>query len=193
MAALAGACASPPPFDVGGVPPDVDVVTRTRYYPISSAEIELLRAEATTVGPFADSRRWAGATQSNTRWTFSHLRRGMVCMLHDVRVVVTAEIRLPKWQPETPPDSGTLAWWNDFTARLLAHEQGHVRIAVDGAREIAETLRPLEGSVSCDGLTMRANGAAQVVLVRARERQAEYDRVTGHGAQQPADSVRRPP
>ena len=46
-----------------------------------------------------------------------------------------------------------------------------------------------EGSISCDGLTMRANGAAQLILARARERQAEYDRVTGHGAQEPTDSL----
>jgi predicted secreted Zn-dependent protease len=117
----------------------------------------------------------------------------MVCMLHDVRVVVMAEIRLPKWEPETPPDSATQSWWNDFTAQMLAHEGGHVRIAVEGAREIAETLRPLEGSISCDGLSMRANGAAQVILVRSRERQAEYDRITEFGARQSADTVRAQP
>lgn len=109
-------------------------------------------------------------------------------MLHDVRVVVAVEMRLPRWEPTAPPDSATQAWWDDFSARLLDHERGHVRIAVDGAREIAETLRPLEGSVSCDALTLRANGAAQLILVRSRERQAEYDRITGHGAQQPEDS-----
>jgi predicted secreted Zn-dependent protease len=114
----------------------------------------------------------------------------MVCMLRDVRVIVSAEVRLPKWEPEAPPDSAALAWWSDFSARLLEHERGHVSIAVDAAREIAETLRPLEGSISCDGLGMRANGAAQMIVFRARERQEEYDRVTGHGARQPADSTK---
>jgi predicted secreted Zn-dependent protease len=187
--AVAAACATAPPVDVGEVPPDVDVVMSTRYYPVSSATVNELREEMRTTGPAADGRKWAGATQARTRWTFSHLRRGMVCRLFDVRVIVTAEMRLPRWQPEAPPDSATQAWWNDFSARLLEHERGHVRIAVDGAREIAETLRPLEGSVSCDALTMRANGAAQMILVHARERQAEYDRVTGHGAQEPTDST----
>jgi hypothetical protein len=74
--------------------------------------------------------------------------------LHDVRVTVTAEMRMPRWEPDSPPDSATLAWWSDFTARLLEHGRSHVRIAVDGAREITETLPPLEGSVSCDALTM---------------------------------------
>jgi predicted secreted Zn-dependent protease len=187
--AVAVACATAPPVDVGQVPPDVDVIMSTRYYPVSSATVKELRAEMRSIGPSADGRKWAGATQARTRWTFSHLRRGMVCMLFDVRVVVTAEMRLPRWQPEAPPDSATQAWWDDFSARLFEHERGHIRIAVDAAREIAETLRPLEGSVSCDALTMRANGAAQLVLVRSRERQAEYDRVTGHGAQEPADSA----
>jgi predicted secreted Zn-dependent protease len=188
--AVAAACATAPPIDVGRIPADVDVVMSTRYYPVSSATVKELREEMRTVGPAAEGRKWAGATQARTRWTFGHLKRGMVCMLHDVRVTVTAEMRLPRWQPEARPDSATQAWWNDFSARLLEHERGHVRIAVDGAKEIAETLRPLEGSVSCDGLTMRANGAAQMILVKARERQAEYDRVTGHGAQEPTDSAR---
>ena len=187
--AISAACATAPPVDVGRIPADVDVVMSTRYYPVSSATVKELREELRAVGPAADGRKWAGATQARTRWTFGHLRRGMVCMLHDVRVTVTAEMRLPRWQPAVPPDSATQAWWDDFSARLLEHERGHVRIAVDGAREIAETLRPLEGTVSCDGLTMRANGAAQMILVKARERQAEYDRVTGHGAQEPTDST----
>jgi predicted secreted Zn-dependent protease len=187
--AIAAACATTPPVDVGQLPPDVDVVLSTRFYAVSAATVKELREEMRPVGPSADGRKWAGATQARTRWTFGHLRRGMVCMLHNVRVVVTAEIRLPRWQPVAPPDSATQAWWNDFSARLLEHERGHVRIAVDGAREIAEALRPLEGSVSCDGLTMRANGEAQLILVRTRERQAEYDRITGHGGQEPTGSA----
>jgi predicted secreted Zn-dependent protease len=185
----AAACATAPPVDVGRIPPDVDVVMSTRYYPVTAATVSGLRDEMRAVGPAADGRQWAGATQARTRWTFTHRRRGMVCMLYDVRVVVTAQMRLPRWQPDVPPDSATQAWWDDFSARLLAHERGHVRIAVDGAREIAETLRPLEGSVSCDALTMRANGAARIILVRARERQAEYDRVTGHGVRTETDSA----
>jgi predicted secreted Zn-dependent protease len=187
--AVTAACATTPPVEVGQLPPDVDVVMSTRYYPVSAATVRGLREEMRTVGPSADGRKWAGATQARTRWTFGHRRRGMVCMLYDVRVVVTAQMRLPRWQPETAPDSATAAWWTDFSARLVEHERGHIRIAVDGAREIAEALRPLEGSVSCDALTLRANGAAQLILVRARERQAEYDRVTGHGALAPTDSA----
>ena len=186
----AAACASnTPPVDVGPVPADVDVVMSTRYYPVAATTVQELRAEMSSSGPLAGDRRWAGATQARTRWTFSYLRRGMVCMLHDVRVVVTAEIRLPRWEPEAMPDTETLDWWRGFNARLLEHERGHVKIAVDGAREIAAALRPLEGSVSCDALGMRANGAAQLILVKARERQAEYDRVTGHGATQPRDTT----
>jgi predicted secreted Zn-dependent protease len=191
--AVASACATAPPVEVGQLPHDVDVVTSTRYYVVSTATVQQLRAGAHTVGPFAADRRWAGATQAPTRWTFGHLRRGMVCRLHNVRVIVSAQIRLPRWEPDTPPDSTTLVWWSDFTARVLEHERGHLRIAVDGAREIAETLRPLEGSVSCDALTMRANGAARLILIKTRERQAEYDRMTGHGAHQAADSSDRTP
>jgi predicted secreted Zn-dependent protease len=186
--AAAGACVSAPPVDVGPLPPDVDAVVSTRYYPVSAATVQELRAEMGATGPFADGRRWAGATQARTRWTYRYLRRGMVCMLHDVRVVVNAEMRLPRWEPDAPPDAETLDWWRAFSGRLLEHERGHVRIAVDGAREIAETLRPLQGSVSCDGLGMRANGAAQLILVKYRERQAEFDRLTAHGMIHPPDT-----
>jgi predicted secreted Zn-dependent protease len=186
---VAAGCATTPPVDVGDVPPDVDVVMSARYYAVSGSTVKQLREEMRAAGQLADGRKWAGATQSRTRWTFGHRRRGMVCMLHDVRIVVTAQMRLPRWQPEAPPDSATQAWWADFSERLAEHERGHVRIAVDGAREIAEMLRPMEGSISCDGLTMRANGAAQLILVRTRERQAEYDRATQHGAHEPTDTA----
>jgi predicted secreted Zn-dependent protease len=186
---IAACVTAQPPVDVGKMPPDVDLVLSTRYYVVSAATIQDIRAQMQSGGPSAAGGRWTGARQPLTRWTFSHLRRGMVCRLFDVRVVVTAQMRLPRWEPETAPDSSTQAWWSAFSSRLLDHERGHVQIAVDGAREIAEALRPLEGSISCDGLTMRANGAAQLILLRTRERQAEYDRITGHGTEEPTDTT----
>jgi predicted secreted Zn-dependent protease len=190
--ALAAGCASTPSLDVGRIPPDVGVVATIRFYPVSAATLQQLRAEMRTVGPVAGGRRWPGTTHTRVRWTFRYLRRGTGCALQNVRVRVTAEIRLPRWEPEEAPDSATLAWWQEFNARLLEHERGHVRVAVDGAREIAETLRRLEGGVSCDGLGMRANDAAQLILFRLRQRQVEYDLDTRHGARQPTDSVARP-
>ena len=191
LVAGAAACAPAPTLDVGRIPPDVDLIVHTRYYPVSSATISALRAQRDDVGVLAPDQGGGGARNTRLRWTFGYLRRGMICGIRDVRVVVTGEVRLPRWEPDPAPDSATLAWWRDFTARRLEHERGRVRIAVEGAREIVETLRPMEGSISCEGLGMRANGAAQFVVVRTRERQAEYDRLARLGTAQAPDTTDR--
>lgn len=190
LAAVVTGCASAPGLDVGRIPPGVDLAVRVVHYPVSSATVRELRQEMREVGPDYGGRRWAGVTNTHVRWNYRYTRRGWACEIRDARVVVSGEVRLPRWKPETVPDSATLAWWHTFSANLFEHERGHVRIALDGAQQIADALRGMQGAGSCDALGLRANGTAQSILLSTRRRQVEYDRETGHGARPAADTLR---
>ena len=195
-----GTTSSPPAFaaptaatlpPLGPVPSGVRVSTHLLEYPVTAATVTDLRREMLRAGPTAEGSRYPGATHWNVRWTYQYDRQGIRCALRDIRAIVDARVEVPRWEPAGVPDSAVVRWWDGFQSRLIAHEHGHVRLAVDAGAAIVDALRPLSGG-ACDALGMQANGVAQNLLVKARERQAAYDRDTRHGAI-PAAGPARPP
>ena len=174
-----GAAAKLPPL--GPVPSGVSVNTHVLEYPVTAATVTELRRELLRAGPEAEGVRYAGATYWNVRWTYQYDRRGARCELRDLRAIVDARVELPRWQPGGAPDSVVSRWWEGFHSRLLVHEHGHVRLAVEAGGAIVDALRPLNGG-ACDALGIQANSVGQNLVARARERQAAYDRATRHGA-----------
>jgi predicted secreted Zn-dependent protease len=166
---------------VGAIPPGVQLASRYVEYEVSARSIQELQDEMRRAGPSVDGRRFAAATTGEYRWRWQYDRRGSSCTMRDVRVDVDARVEMPRRAADEPLDATVAEWWNAYLSRLREHEQGHVRLAVAGAREIVDALRPL-GSGSCDELGVSAEGHARRLLERARERQALYDRDTRHGA-----------
>lgn len=174
-----GATSKLPPL--GPVPNGVRVSTHVIEYPVVSATVDELRREMVRNGPTAEGVRYPGATQWNISWSYQYDRQGARCGLRDVRAVVNARVDVPLWKPSAAPDSAVAQWWTGFQARLLDHEQGHVRLAAQAAGGIVDAIRPLNGG-ACDALGARANAVGQELLAKARESQAAYDRDTRHGA-----------
>jgi predicted secreted Zn-dependent protease len=182
-AGAGGAAASLPAL--GATPPGVRLTTHVVEYPVTAASIAGLRREMHRTGPEAEGRRYAGVTHWQVRWTYQYDRQGIRCALRDVRAHVDARVELPRWDAAGASDGAVVAWWEAFRTRLITHEQGHVRLAVEAGGAVVEALRPLSGG-ACDALGARANGIGQDLLVRASARQAAYDRDTRHGALPPA-------
>lgn len=166
---------------IGRVPAGVQFASRVSEYPVTASTIAELRREMQRVGPVADGVRYAGATHWNLRWRFQYAPGPAGCTLRTVSVVTETRIALPRWAPSTTPDPAVAEWWEGFRARLIAHEVGHVRLAVESAGAIVDALRPLTAG-TCPALGARADAVAQGLLVEARRRQAAYDRDTRHGA-----------
>jgi predicted secreted Zn-dependent protease len=177
---------------LGPTPPGVRVATHLIEYPVTAATVVDLRREMQRTGPVAEGVRYPGATHWTVRWTYAYDRQGIRCALRDVRAVVDARVEVPRWKPAAAADSGVVHWWNAFQTRLIDHEQGHVRLAVETGGAVVEALRPLNGG-ACDALGARANAVGQDLLARARERQAAFDRDTRHGALPAAGGLRPPP
>ncbi|GLC25757.1 DUF922 domain-containing protein [Roseisolibacter agri] len=163
------------------VPPGVQLSTRVNEYRVTAATIGALREEMHRLGPIADGVRYPGATHWDVRWTYEYEPRTAGCALRTVQARVETRVSLPRWEPATTPDSAVTGWWEGFHARLVAHEHGHVRLAVESAGAIVDALRPLTAG-TCAALGERANAAGQSLLTDARRRQAAYDRDTRHGA-----------
>ena len=189
LSSFGGTAAKLPPL--GPVPSGVTVNTQMREYPVTGATVTDLRREMLSAGPTAQGVRYPGATHWNVRWTYQYDRQGLRCALRDIRAIVDVRVEVPRWKPSTAPDSGVVGWWEVFQSRLIAHEHGHVRVAVDAGGAIVDALRLLSGG-ACDALGIQANAIGQNLLAKARERQAAYDHDTRHGTI-PAEGAPPPP
>jgi predicted secreted Zn-dependent protease len=178
---LLAACASAPRVDVPRVAPGVLLTTRIDFYDIPGTTVSALRADIMHSGPRLDDRSWAGSTTWHARWSWQYDRRGISgCGMRRVRVDLNTVTLLPRWTPSETFDRNVLSWWTQFSANLAEHERGHVLIAVDGARDIVRVIESTSGA-TCDQVANNANTAAQLVVERVNQRQAEFDLATGHG------------
>jgi predicted secreted Zn-dependent protease len=168
-------------------PAGVDLRTRLVPYALHAATHDGRAKEMLRSGPVVDGQRFAAATTWYLRWHYALDARGAQCRLRDVRAQLEARFDYPTWAPADGRDSASAREWEAFSRRVLAHERGHLELAVGTARTVVETLRPISAG-SCDAVRAGAERSAQQLLEVGREREREYDRVTQHGTLVPTPS-----
>lgn len=136
-------------------------------------------------------RRWAGFTRWQVRWSWEYERRA-TCQVKDALVSVELQVDLPVLTAAAQQDSTIRAWYEQWFERLFEHEVGHGRIARDGAREIYQRIRMLQGS-ACDEVGYRANALARQVYDTFADRQRAYDAATAHGTRPAVTTPVTPP
>lgn len=181
------ACASPPAAAGGApaparrtLPSGVSLRHSLEQYPVVAPTANGALRQASLVGPMTAQGRFQGATVWSVRWTYEFERSTGSCTLRNVRADVTANVRVPRWDAPAGVDSMERLRWQRYRTRLDTHEAGHVDIAVQAGAEVVDGLRGLF-SGDCETVRQRARTLGENVLARARARDLEFDRVTGHG------------
>ena len=169
--------------------PGVDVNDRVEYYDIRGRTLRELRIDARHNGPVARDTTFFAVTHSQIHWTYSYYRQPSLCRLTNVRVLVDAVVTLPRWIDSSSVDPAAVYWWVDASAKVRAHENQHVQIAVDGAAEIRSVLQRMNAS-ECTLLGRDANAAASEVLRHVSDQQRELDRLTRHGTVLPTSTTK---
>ena len=160
---------------VSGVQLSVEFVE----YDLASDTRSGIVEEMLRYGPRRDSVRFAATVAGEIEWSFRLSRHSGACYISSADVRVHSRVVLPRATALT--DSSDLGrWWQDFRSQLVVHEAGHVRIALEFARQISTAIRKQSRS-SCLELGERANDVAYALLARSRREQAAYDVVTAHG------------
>lgn len=163
------------------IPAGVRVETRVTTYQLDARSIRDAQAVIGQQGRAdADGRRWAGYTRWRLRWNYEY-ERATSCQFKTLTVAVSLEVDLPVLSDSARADAATRLWYESWFDRLFHHEVGHAKLARDGAREIYQRLRFLQGS-ACDELGNRANQIGRQLLDDLNERQRRYDAETAHGA-----------
>jgi predicted secreted Zn-dependent protease len=155
------------------------------YYDIHGATARELRGDLDRLGPIGETGlRGDGYTHWRIAWKYDLTARGATCSASNIRVTLEVRMILPRWDPPARAASELTATWDEYMAALREHEDGHYRIALHAADEVRAVLGSGRVARDCPLLEKQLNSAANDLLERARQRQAEYDRETDSGRAQ---------
>jgi len=98
-----------------------------------------------------------------------------------LEIKTSIAITVPQWDPTSEAEDRLKQRWQLYEAALLAHEDGHKRIALAAAKEIKTRLKKLKPASTCAQLEAVINRTANKVIEEFRQREKVYDERTNHG------------
>ena len=163
-------------------PADAASIAKTySYFSIGGSTLEEIESELSSRGPQVKStgRRHPGATQMEftTRLGFKEAKGG--CSVVPADVTVAAKVILPRWKKRSGADEDVKFVWDTLSADIKRHEESHVLIAKNHARELEHSLKALTGQKDCKTAQAKAKAITNELLARHDAAQDRFDRIEG--------------
>ncbi len=151
------------------------------YFNIRGGTLEELESELSKRGPQMKgaSRRHPGATQMEFTSKVGYAEKNGRCYIAKAHVTVKAKVILPRWRTPRRGDQDTRLIWNTLSADIKRHEESHVIIAKNHARELEQAILKLDRSKTCQEAQARVQKATDTVLAKHDREQARFDRIEG--------------
>jgi predicted secreted Zn-dependent protease len=151
------------------------------YFTVTGSTLAELETELARRGPQVRStgERHPGATRLEFKTSINYLRDDRGCRVGDATVMVEARIILPRWKSRSRPEREARIVWNTLAADIKRHEERHVEIARNSARELELELGALDRERDCARLSAKAKRTSDEVMRRHDEAQTRFDRVEG--------------
>jgi predicted secreted Zn-dependent protease len=154
-------------------------------FDIHRATARELRAQLNALGPVGETGlRGDGYTHWRIAWTYDLESSNGRCTANNFRVTLEVRMILPRWTPPPEAAPGLVTLWDQYSAALREHEDGHYQIAIRAADDVRRALAANASAADCRTLQSRLDGAANGILDDTRRRQADYDRDTDSGRAQ---------
>lgn len=151
------------------------------YFTISGKTLDEIEQQLMTRGPEVKSTggRHPGATQMEftSRIGYSEVKGG--CAIVSAKVGVKAKVILPRWRPHGKADQDVKLIWNTLSSDIKRHEESHVSIAKNYARELEQALKAVGKQKTCDIAAAKAKTVSNKVLTAHDRAQEEFDRIEG--------------
>jgi predicted secreted Zn-dependent protease len=157
------------------------VVKSYSYFNIGGRTLEELEGELNKRGPQMKNtgRRHPGATQMEFTSRVGYAEQGGKCSVAKATVTVKAKVILPRWRAPRRADQDTRLIWNTLSADIKRHEESHVIIAKNHARELEESLRELGRFNTCQAAQSRVKQVTDRILAKHDREQTRFDRIEG--------------
>ena len=151
------------------------------YFSIGGTTLDQIEAELSTRGPQVKStgRRHPGATRMEFTTKLGYSEKSGHCRISEARVSVKAKVILPRWRQRGKADKDVRLIWDTLSSDIRRHEEGHIVIAKNHAREIEQKLKALDRQKSCEIAAAKARVATNKILAKHDRAQEQFDRVEG--------------
>lgn len=151
------------------------------YFSIGGATLPEIESELSRRGPHVQStgRRHPGATTMQFKTKLGFAEDGGRCSIASATVAVRAKVTLPSWKRPRRAENSTRLIWDTLAADIRRHEERHIEIAKNAARDMEVALRGLGRFPTCKGAAAKAQDVSNRLLEKHDEAQARFDRVEG--------------
>ena len=162
------------------VPASAATVKRSfSYFSIHGKTLAEIQAQLDARGPVvgAAGDRHPGATRMefSTRLTYGSGKGS--CRIVKADVTVKAKVFLPRWRDRRRAEPDTRMIWDTIARDIRRHEESHLSIAKNHARDLENALRGLYPMASCGALTAKARKVSTRLLAEHDAEQARFDRI----------------
>ncbi|MFT4001059.1 MAG: DUF922 domain-containing protein [Rhizobium sp.] len=149
------------------------------YFDIMGSTADELDAALNQRGPLAmgSSSHHPGATRIRFGGSATYSEADGRCYISGVKVTVDTEIILPRWRDRRHANKQLSVIWDTLAADIRRHENRHVEIARQHAREMERQILSLPSAKDCDALQEKANEVTARETERHDADQARFDRI----------------
>lgn len=153
------------------------------YFSIGGRTLEDIQAELSKRGPklLGSGARHPGATRMEFTSKVTYGEKDGVCRVADARVSVKAEVILPRWRQRARAEQDVRLIWDTLSADIKRHEESHIVIAKNHARELEDALKTLPRQRGCPKMAELVKTRSAAILEKHDREQARFDRIEGKG------------
>jgi predicted secreted Zn-dependent protease len=157
------------------------------HYEVSGASSSQIRKELDRLGPLGeDGVRHDGHTLWLISWTYELSTDDDGCKIESFETEIKITMTLPRWEEPDRAPARIVKRWEQYSATLRLHEDGHRDIALVANEEIKKRTKGRRSVVGCQSLGEDLNATAEAILAKYRTQEVRYDEETEHGRTQGA-------
>jgi predicted secreted Zn-dependent protease len=151
------------------------------YFSIGGSTLEEIQRQLDLRGPkvATTGHRHPGATQMEFTSRVAYAPTGKSCKVAKAAVTLKAKIILPRWRRPSRVEADVSLIWDTLASDIKRHEESHVVIAKNHARELEQALMAIGRKPDCRTAQAKAKEVSQRILARHDRRQVEFDRAEG--------------
>lgn len=158
-----------------------------KYYDVTPTSTRNMLATLLQASPIvSNGKKFIGYTNWWVDWKYTTRNESGMCTVATVDTRVTITYTMPRLKDSIAIPPVVREKFTTFHSRLMTHEEGHADHGIFAAREIDKALISLPRQGNCTALLPLARQTADAIIEKYKQKDKDYDRLTGHGRTQGA-------
>lgn len=157
-----------------------ETLTRSlSYFTIGGVTPLEIEQQLLKLGPQINgsSTRHPGATRMEFTSRIVYAKLPGDCRISQATVAIKATVTLPRWRRKASADVGSRLFWDALSTDIVRHEEAHLVIARNFARQLERGLVDLRGEANCTEMATTAQALQDRILSRHDAEQQRFDRI----------------